>query len=209
LIYDCINNLIMDKKVYLPAIAGHVPSEMVRAVQDLIKFSYLVRRSVIDEDTLSQLDKTLQNFHTHREIFRDLDVRPEGFSLPRQHSLAHYRTLIQMFGAPNGLCSSITESKHIKVVKRTYRRSSRNKPLGQMLVSNQRLDKLAAARVDFTSRGMLDGPGFPAHLLGDPPDAAHSEPHSMPIVQDEEHDVSAIDGPRSLSEVTLAKTPGM
>ena len=56
---------------------------------------------------------------------------------------------------------------------------------------------------------MLDGPGFPAHLLGDPPDAAHSEPHSMPIMQDKEHDVSAIDGPRSLSEVTLAKTPGM
>ena len=114
-----------------------------------------------------------------------------------------------MFGAPNGLCSSITESKHIKVVKRTYQRSSHNKLLGQMLVSNQRLDKLAAAHVDFTSHGMLDSPGFPTHLLGDLPDAAHSEPHSMPIVQDEEHDVSAIDGPRSLSEVTLAKTPGM
>lgn len=177
---------------------------MVCAVRDLIEFSYLVRRSVIDEDTLAQLDKTLQSFHTHREVFRDLGVRPEGFSLPRQHSLVHYLTLIQMFGAPNGLCSSITESKHIKVVKRTYRRSSRNKPLGQMLVSNQRLDKLAAARVNFTSRGMLDGPG----LDSDQPDKAHSDLHSMPTVQDEEHDVGAIDGPRSLSEVTLAKTSG-
>ena len=27
-----------------------------------------------------------------------------------------------------------------------------------MLLTNQRLDKLAAARVDFTARGMLDGP---------------------------------------------------
>ena len=69
----------MVEKVYLPAIAGHVLSEMVHAVQDLIEFSYLVCQSVINKDTLSHLDKTLQNFHTHREVFRDLDVQPEGF----------------------------------------------------------------------------------------------------------------------------------
>jgi hypothetical protein len=93
---------------------------MVHAVRELIEFSYLICQSVIDEDTLAQLDKTLQSFHMHHEIFWELDVRPDGFSLPHQHSLVHYCTLIQMFGAPNGLCSSITESKHIKVVKRTY-----------------------------------------------------------------------------------------
>ena len=81
----------------------------------------------------------------------------DDFSLPRQHSLSHYRFLIQQFGAPNGLCSSITESKHIKVVKDPYRRSSRNEPLGQMLLTNQRLDKLEATGVDFATRGMLKG----------------------------------------------------
>jgi hypothetical protein len=34
-----------------------------------------------------------------------------------------------------------------------------------MLVTNQRLDKLAAARIDFTSRGMLNGPGIVGPLL--------------------------------------------
>jgi hypothetical protein len=75
--------------------------------------------------------------------------------LPRQHSLKHYCLLIQLFGAPNGLCSSITESKHIKAVKEPWRCSSRNEPLGQMLLTNQRLDKLAAAHADFQARGML------------------------------------------------------
>ena len=42
-----------------------------------------------------------------------------------------------------------------------------------MLVSNQRLEKLAAACVDFTSRGMLDGPRLPAHLVGESQDQAH------------------------------------
>ena len=50
----------------------------------------------------------------------------------------------------NGLCSSITESKHITAVKNPWRRSNRNQPLGQMLMTNQQSDKLAAARVDFT-----------------------------------------------------------
>ncbi|KAJ7862335.1 hypothetical protein B0H14DRAFT_3613333, partial [Mycena olivaceomarginata] len=145
-------------KVYLPAIAGHVPPEVVQAVADIIEFCHLVRRSVIDEDTLDAIDDAVANFHRHREVFRV--VRPEGFgSLPRQHSIVHYRPLIQMFGAPNGLCSSITESKHIKAVKRPYRRTNHNKPIGQILLVNQRLDKLNNARVDFTARGMMDGSG--------------------------------------------------
>jgi len=69
-----------------------------------------------------------------------------------------------MFGAPNGLCSSMTEAKHIKAVKEPWRRSSRYEPLGQMLLTNQRLDKLAASRIDFTSRGMLDGSVLDAAL---------------------------------------------
>ncbi|KAG1837094.1 hypothetical protein F4604DRAFT_1597751, partial [Suillus subluteus] len=77
--------------------------------------------------------------------------------LPRQHSLCHYILMIQLFGAPNGLCSSITESKHIKAVKEPWCRSSRFNTLRQMLLTNQRLDKLAAARVDFEARGMLRG----------------------------------------------------
>jgi hypothetical protein len=42
-------------------------------------------------------------------------------------------------------------------VKEPWRHSSRFEALRQMLLTNQRLDKLAAARVDFTERGMLKG----------------------------------------------------
>jgi len=84
-------------------------------------------------------------------------VRVEGFNLPRQHSLIHYPKLIRSYGAPNGLCSSITESKHIKAVKEPWQRSSRFAALSQMLLTNQHLDKLAAAWVDFADHGMLQG----------------------------------------------------
>ncbi|KAJ6622831.1 hypothetical protein B0H10DRAFT_1944422 [Mycena sp. CBHHK59/15] len=188
-------------KVYLPAIAGHVPSEVVRGVADIIEFCHLIRHSVIDEDTLVAIDAAVARFHLHCEAFR-ANVRPEGFSLPRQHSIVHYRSLIQMFGSPNGLCSSITESKHIKAVKKPYRCTNHNKPLGQMLLTNQCLDKLAAARIDFTAHGMLDGALLPSLPL--PPCDPSSDPPDNP---DDEHvDNGAVEGPTCIGEVKLAKT---
>ncbi|KAH7904477.1 hypothetical protein BJ138DRAFT_991301, partial [Hygrophoropsis aurantiaca] len=142
------------KVVYLPAIEGHVPPEVVRTFRAFLEFCYLVRRNIITEDTLKQIQDALDRFHRYRKIFHRVGV-VFTFSLPRQHSMKHYPELIRQFGAPNGLCSSITECKHIKAVKQPYRRSSRFRALGQMLVTNQRLDKIAAARTDFTNRGML------------------------------------------------------
>lgn len=130
---------------------------MVQAIRAFLEFCYIARRNVHDTHSLTALEDALQQFHHHREIFRTSGIRANGFNLPRQHSLNHYIKLIRAFGAPNGLCSSITESKHIKAVKEPWRRSSRFEALRQMLLTNQRLDKLAAARADFASRGMLAG----------------------------------------------------
>jgi len=91
---------------------------MVRAVSSFMEFCYLVRRNVIDEDDILPINNAVAKFHVERSIFDD--VRPDGYSLPRQHSLVHYTFLIQEFGAPNGLCSSITESKHIKAIKELW-----------------------------------------------------------------------------------------
>ena len=152
-----LSNRLMVSKVYLPAIEGHVLDDIIRTFQAFLEFCYLVRRDMHTEHSVAQVQDALIRFHRYRVIFESTGVRPDGFSLPRQHSLVHYPKLIRMFGAPNGLCSSMTEAKHIKAVKEPWRRSSRYEPLGQMLLTNQRLDKLAAARVDFTSWGMLDG----------------------------------------------------
>lgn len=173
---------------------------MVRAISAFLEFCYLVRCSQIDEDTLLAIDDAVERFHREREVFRGFGIR-ENFSLPRQHSLVHYRRLIQQFGAPNGLCSSITESKHIKAVKEPWRRSSRNQPLGQMLLTNQRLDKVAAARVDFVARGMLDGSCLAAaHIPPEPPDPVPPE--------DDGADAEDAPGMTSLGDVKLAKYPG-
>ncbi|KAF5373817.1 hypothetical protein D9758_000810 [Tetrapyrgos nigripes] len=191
-------------KVYLPAIVGHVPPQMVQAVADFLEFCYLVRRNVIDEDTVAAIENAISRFHHSREIFRTTGVRPDGFSpLPRQHSLVHYPLLIQQFGAPNGLCSSITESKHIVAVKRPWRRSSRNQPLGQMLLTNQRQDKLSAYRVDLESRNLL----LPRKSAAPPPPPPPPPLRPGTIDEPEEEESGPIDQPYSQGDVKLSRKP--
>lgn len=128
---------------------------MVRAIRSFLEFCYLARRNVIDSEGLEAMQIALNEFRHYRQIFVITGVRPNGFSLPRQHAIFHYPQHIRDYGAPNGLCTSITESKHIEAVKRPWRSSNKHEPLMQMLLTNQRLDKLASARVNFKDRGML------------------------------------------------------
>ncbi|KDQ10666.1 hypothetical protein BOTBODRAFT_177952 [Botryobasidium botryosum FD-172 SS1] len=143
-------------QVFIPAIAGHMPSKIVQSIREFMDCCYILRRSAHTEADLSLYSTTLKKYHATREIFKDTGVR-DSISLPRHHSLKHYELLIQEFGSPNGHCSSLTESKHIVAVKEPWRRSNRNEPLAQMLETNRRLDQLSAARSDFESRGMLRG----------------------------------------------------
>ncbi|KAI6096588.1 hypothetical protein F5141DRAFT_1220658 [Pisolithus sp. B1] len=197
-------------KVYLPAIEGHVPVEIVRTFRALLEFTYLVRRNVITEETLVTIEDAINRFHKHREIFRESGT-VQTFSLPRQHAMKHYPDLIRLFGAPNGLCTSITESKHIDAVKDPYRRTNRNKPLGQMLIINQRLDKLAASRRDFSRRGMLEGSCLTAtmQLFSTRDGRAHSNTSEAPGLNRCNEDTDeAVDCPTSIeAHVELARTP--
>ena len=174
---------------------------MVQALSAFMDFCYLIRRNILDESTLVSIDESVAQFHAYRVIFEDVGVR-RNFSLPRQHSMKHFRLLIQMFGAPNGLCSSITESKHIKAVKEPYRRSNHFEALGQMLLTNQRIDKLVACRINLTARNMLDGPCLAPGILPIIP------PPPLPPLPRNNPDDDAIDGPRTAAGVSLAKTRG-
>ncbi|KAJ6548029.1 hypothetical protein B0H10DRAFT_2202662 [Mycena sp. CBHHK59/15] len=187
---------LMKMRSIYPPLQDTYQARSSKPLQILLSFAIL-------PDTLIPIDAVVARFHLHREVFRDT-VRPEGFSLPHQHSIVHYRVLIQLFGAPNGLCSSITESKHIKAVERPYRRTSHNKPLSQMLLTNQRLDKLAVASVDFTARGTMDGTLLPLP----PPPPRDSLPPPPENPDDECFDHGAMDGPTCIGEVKLAKTYG-
>ena len=195
-------------QVYLPAIVGYVPDNIVTCIAAFLDACYIARRQEIDRQALDALDTALHKFWQLREVFRSSGVRPKGFMLPRQHALFHYRRQIEDFGAPGGLCSSITESRHITAVKKPWRRSNRYQALGQMLQINQRVEKLTAMHVDFVARGMLPaGHATPGRQIS----GSHPLKTSH-LVSDGEggdkEDSWAVEGREILAHVVLAQTRG-
>jgi hypothetical protein len=179
---------------------------MVKCISAFLDFCYIVRRNALTTTDLESLQDALSRFHHHREVFvGTAGVNGDRISLPRQHSLVHYLRSIQLFGSPNGLCSSITESKHIKAVKEPWRRSSRYKALKQMLVTNSRLDKLASAGHVFSQLGMMEGTTswYTAMILrgGSP------QPRTIEV-RDDDGDTGPVAGPKSMSSIELARTAG-
>ncbi|KAI6139091.1 hypothetical protein BKA82DRAFT_4332380 [Pisolithus tinctorius] len=130
--------------------------------------------------TLAEIDDALRRFHYYREVFRNAGV-VDSFSLPRQHAMKHYHHLICQFGAPNGLS------------------------LGQMLLINQRLDKLSAARADFEECGMLNGTCL-THVLEVLGRNASDEAEE-PTASYEEDSSDTVDTPMTINtHVLLART---
>ncbi|KDR66445.1 hypothetical protein GALMADRAFT_147875 [Galerina marginata CBS 339.88] len=212
-------------KVYIAAIAGHVPSTMVQCISAFMELCYIFRRNVITASALATAEALLRRFHELRHVFIAEGVR-ESISLPRQHALSHYLTSITLFGSPNGLCSSITESKHIKAVKEPWRRSSRFRALIQMLRTIIRMEKLAALRRRFLREGLLRG-STAAHFVSNKGEESELDGDDLAAVSveddgsDEEEDANQEkqgveerlgdagpeNGPPSLSSITLAATP--
>ncbi|KAJ3793844.1 hypothetical protein GGU11DRAFT_748543 [Lentinula aff. detonsa] len=158
-------------KIFLPAVAEYLPQDMLKCLSSFLNFCYLVRRSDIDEMSLKAIKTSIESFHHYRNIFQTYG-------------------LITDFGVPNGLCSSITESRHITAVKKPWRRSNRYNALSQMLLTNQWIDKLPALRAKLVH----------LHLLAPLP--ALSNLASTRV----DEDFGPIDSGRAIAKVELART---
>ncbi|KAG8215161.1 hypothetical protein J3R82DRAFT_8663 [Butyriboletus roseoflavus] len=105
-------------KVYLSAIKGHVPSNMIQAIYAFFKVCYIAQCNIIYKKSLHDLRHALNHFHQYCEIFYEVSVH-NNFSHPHQHSLTHYESLIQLFSTSNvylscgiyGICSWTVEGR--------------------------------------------------------------------------------------------------
>ncbi|KAH9060394.1 hypothetical protein EDB83DRAFT_2292370 [Lactarius deliciosus] len=147
-------------KVFLAAITGYVPSVMVCCIAAFMDACYIAHQNAVNSPSLECLRDCVETFHQLRTIFIEVRVHIT-LSLPHQHTLKHFYRAIHLFGSPNGLCSSITESKHIRAVKEPWRRSNRYHALTQMLKTILHMDRMTALHQHLEDSGALRGPGPP------------------------------------------------
>ena len=106
----------------LPALVGYIPDDMVQAIAAFLDFCYLVQRPVFTPEILDNVDVALKHYYGSRNVFRDM-LKKGVFSI-KQHIISHYHEQAKETGVPVGVCTSITESKYIDTIKKSYRRSN-------------------------------------------------------------------------------------
>ena len=107
-------------QVYLPTIAGHVPDDMVNCVVAFLGICYIIQLNAIDSCVIeNQLTNALDQYDQYCQYFLTTSVC-KRFNLPCNHAWKHIIQAIQLFSSPNGLCSLITELKHIVAVKQPW-----------------------------------------------------------------------------------------
>ncbi|KAI5991664.1 hypothetical protein EDC04DRAFT_2872897 [Pisolithus marmoratus] len=134
-------------------------------VDDILPFTAYLSRANIHEllspDILHQVIKGTFKDHLVAWVYLPAvadylpDKMVQAISAFMDFCYIHYHDMIQSFGAPNGLCSSITESKHIQAVKDPWRRTNQYEALYQMLVVNQHLDNLGNFRACYLSKPLV------------------------------------------------------
>ncbi|TFK19711.1 hypothetical protein FA15DRAFT_659672 [Coprinopsis marcescibilis] len=115
-------------KVYLAAIVGFVPDDMVKCIAAFLNACYIFRRNVITWAALELAKLELAKFHAYREIFIETATRTTSVRVTKRSLLIYYRV-------------------------KTHRCCER----AMMLVTITRLDKLHALRQIFAEYGMLAG----------------------------------------------------
>jgi len=129
-------------KILLGCLVGKVPSGVVRAARGILDFIYLAQYTAHDDHTLKYMKEALKLFHENRQIFVTLGIR-DDFNIPKFHSLLHYITSIEQFGATDNYNTEMFERLHIDFAKKGWRASNSRNEFPQMIRWLERQEKTA------------------------------------------------------------------
>ena len=121
------------EKVFLGITVGGVAARVIPVVRSLLDFIYLSQLQSHTSTTLNSLESCLENFHRHKDIIKDLQIRKD-FNIPKFHALLHYANCIRALGSADGYNSESPERLHIDFAKEAYRASNKRDYVEQMAV---------------------------------------------------------------------------
>ncbi len=119
------------QRCILAILTGAVQTRVVRATRAILEFIYYAQFQTHTHDSLDAMQASLDEFHAHKDIFVELDVR-EHFNIPKVHSMQHYVDMIRSRGTADGYNTELPERLHIDFAKEAYRASNRRDFFKQM-----------------------------------------------------------------------------
>jgi hypothetical protein len=125
------------QKIFVGVMAGAVNDEVLTVIHTIIDFIYYAQFQSHTTKTLVGLQKSLETFHAHKDIFIQLGVR-EHFNIPKLHNIQHYLDAILTLGSTDGFNSESPEPLHINLAKDVYHASNMHDYTEQMAVWLQR-----------------------------------------------------------------------
>ncbi|KAJ7666569.1 hypothetical protein DFH06DRAFT_984376 [Mycena polygramma] len=143
------------QRVFLGVLAGAVSARVLTVVKALIDFIYYAQLQSHTVRTLNALQSSLDIFHSHKQVFVDLQIR-EHFNIPKIHAMQHYVDSIRRLGTTDGYNTESPERLHIDFAKKAYRASNRRDYTEQMALWLQRQEAMAL-RVSYLQWLVLQG----------------------------------------------------
>lgn len=120
------------QRTFVSLLAGAVPSEVLTVTRALIDFIYYAQLQSHTDETLAHLKRSLDTFHAHKDVFRQLGIR-KHFNIPKFHTLLHYEEAIRSRGSCDGFNTELPERLHIDLAKNAYRASNHRDYTEQMV----------------------------------------------------------------------------
>ncbi|KAJ6467139.1 hypothetical protein C8R47DRAFT_1303645 [Mycena vitilis] len=130
-------------------------ARVLTVVKALIDFIYYAQLQSHTVRTLNALQSSLNIFHSHKQVFVDLQIR-EHFNIPKIHAMQHYVDSIRRLGTTDGYNTESPERLHIDFAKKAYRASNRRDYTEQMALWLQRQEAMAL-RVSYLQWLVLQG----------------------------------------------------
>lgn len=130
------------EKVFIGVLCGlhdDTPN-LIAAARHLLDFIYLSHYPSHSTSTLAQMNKSLEDFHSVKQVFIDIGVR-EHFNIAKIHSTLHYISSIIDIGCLDGVNTEQTERLHIDYAKLGYRASNKKNYTQQMVTWLTRREK--------------------------------------------------------------------
>ena len=105
------------QRYIIGVIAGRVPRPFLVAIHALLDFRYLAQALCFTDNSLGDLEKSLQEFHDNKDAIVRVGARKDSWSIPKLELLQSVVPSIHLSGMLMQWSADVTEHAHIQEIK--------------------------------------------------------------------------------------------